>query len=466
MQRQGAENGIMQRHHVDGYPGACMTNVPPAQPATQATCERICGDPEKLEMQMEEERRGGGWRSVSQPSAPAITGMAYCQRGRLRRGQGFFLVVGCLMLLKPHCHSLPLANHADSRTNHATHTRVLKNLSTLSSYHQMASAVQLVDLTSMDLRSHQRHVLWAGGRRKGVELDLCDCGAWLCDNGFFMHLDEVSGCSVCKPCPVECDRGFWMSGLCTPAASGCSPCASCPRDHYIRGACGAKKQTVCQECTRCILGTYVQSQCGVDSDTVCAACPNALQPFTHYTGDFNGTACEWQCDASLKLDNATGLCSCEPNEFYSSEDSTKFDVALQVYLPKGCIPCRTCAPGRYVVEGDECSTVSDRKCSPCPNSLPPLGTWTGTYDVEKEMCDYTCPATYSRDKEEDQCICAAGFYTTDDGATCRKCTKCADTEYTKIFCSATADSVCETCYSKKPANSEYTSYNCETPPPP
>lgn len=57
-------------------------------------------------------------------------------------------------------------------------------------------------------------------RRTGIEIDLCDCSAWMCENGFYLHVDEMTDCSLCKPCPTVCAAGSWKSSLCTPVSSG------------------------------------------------------------------------------------------------------------------------------------------------------------------------------------------------------------------------------------------------------
>lgn len=97
-------------------------------------------------------------------------------------------------------------------------------------------------------RNGDRHLLSTASARREekIKLDLCDCEAWTCGNGFFLSEDELTGCDVCKPCPADCDAGFWKSGLCTPFSNGCSPCMPCRRGQYITGApCGGTKPTTC-----------------------------------------------------------------------------------------------------------------------------------------------------------------------------------------------------------------------------
>ena len=309
-------------------------------------------------------------------------------------------------------------------------------------------------------------------RREIHELDLCDCNAWLCENGFYQDVHDLTLCNVCRPCPSQCPAGQWMSGLCTPVASGCSPCPQCPGGSYIQVACGGNQETVCAACTVCDIGKYANVSCADDADTVCIDCPNQPPAFAHFTGEYNASAysCLWDCDDTLEFKMETSTCECPAGTYYeaeASDDPDKFDTILQAYNPKGCIPCTQCPRGTYTVEGEECSTASDRTCTPCPNAetVPSRGLLkmqggTGVYNMEFDICEYSCDPGYTS-VYPDQCQCADKFFTDDGGQTCTPCTECDDSEYTKIFCGATSDAVCETCFSGKPAHSEYTSYNYE-----
>ena len=199
-------------------------------------------------------------------------------------------------------------------------------------------------------RHGDRHLLSAGSSRR-VALDLCDCGVWSCENGYFLDTDELTDCSVCNPCPTACDEGFWMSGLCTPFSNGCSSCAECPEGEYISVACGGKQPTVCTTCTACEVGKYVNISCGLDFDALCLDCPNAIPALAHYELGFNVStyACWWSCDEGLVYDSKTRTCECPAGFYYDdSDDPNKFDVDLQAFLPVGCVECQQC-PGIHTV---------------------------------------------------------------------------------------------------------------------
>ena len=308
-------------------------------------------------------------------------------------------------------------------------------------------------------------------RRQGdrAVLDPCNCAAWLCDNGFYQEADSYTGCEACKPCPTVCPDGMWMSGLCTPVHSGCSACRVCSADEYISTACGGSQQTVCSKCTACAAGYFANISCSATADNVCVECPNAKANFSFFTGIYNATAslCLWQCNPTTNLSN-TGTCECAPGRFYSMElDLNNFDISSQAYRPKGCIQCQGCAPGTFVArQADGCSTARDRRCSPCPNKLPQLATWTGTY--ADGFCQYACPAgrvpSRKVDPERngsfvDSCACARGYYTEDGGATCKQCRTCSDSQYTESACESTRNTQCGSCSGLKPLNSEFTSYS-------
>ena len=83
---------------------------------------------------------------------------------------------------------------------------------------------------------------------------MCDCGAWTCDNGFFLGEDELTGCDM-----------------------------PCPRGQYITGTpCGGTKPTTCMKCTECVVGKYANTSCGLRSDTLCLDCPNKIPALAHY----------------------------------------------------------------------------------------------------------------------------------------------------------------------------------------
>ena len=308
-------------------------------------------------------------------------------------------------------------------------------------------------------------------RRQGdrAVLDPCNCAAWLCDNGFYQESDSYTGCEACKPCPTVCPDGMWMSGLCTPVHSGCSACRVCSADEYISTACGGSQQTVCSKCTACAAGYFANISCSATADNVCVECPNAKANFSFFTGIYNATAslCLWQCNPTTNLSN-TGTCECAPGRFYSLElDLNNFDISSQAYRPKGCIQCQDCAPGTFVArQADDCSTARDRRCSPCPNKLPQLATWTGTY--ADGFCQYICPAGRVPSRKVhpkrngsfvDSCACAHGYYTEDGGATCKQCRTCSDSQYTESACESTRNTQCGSCSGLKPLNSEFTSYS-------
>jgi hypothetical protein len=160
---------------------------------------------------------------------------------------------------------------------------------------------------------------------------------------------------------------------------------------------------------------------------------------------------------------------CPDNQYFNVEpditDPKKYDFQKKIYLPIGCSECKTCSLGSYVAEGQNCSTVADRVCTPCPNALPAFGFWTGNYDKEDKMCDYGCLPGFERDKISEKCVCASGFFRTDSSLPCTNCTQCTDQQFDKVVCQSGfigKDSVCEDCYSYKPPNSRYTGYDTLT----